>query len=136
MKGRKFTAYATITSLLEELALVAVVLWLLPRLGINIPLWGLALLMIALGVYSYMTYQLGKKALDKKPIVSPDIGNRGKATTPLTPTGYVRLGTELWKASSTDSSIEAGEEVVVIGMQGVTLLVAPLNKGNHGTDAD
>ncbi len=136
MKGRKFTAYATITSLLEELALVAVVLWLLPRLGINIPIWGLALLMIALGVYSYMTYQLGKKALDKKPIVSPDIGNSGKATTPLTPTGYVRLGTELWKASSTDSSIEAGEEVVVIGMQGVTLLVAPLNKGNHGTDAD
>ncbi len=136
MKGRKFTVYATITSLLEEAALVAVVLWLLPRFGIDIPLWGLALLMIALGVYSYMAYQLGKKALDKKPIVSPDIGNRGKATTPLTPTGYVRLGTELWKASSTDSSIEAGEEVVVIGMQGVTLLVAPLNKGNHGTDAD
>jgi len=136
MKGRKYTAYAIITSLLEELALVAVVLWLLPRFGIDIPLWGLALLMIALGEYSYIIYKLGKKALDKKPIVSPDIGNRGKATTPLTPTGYVRLGTEMWKASSTDSSIDAGEEVVVVGMQGMTLLVAPLDKGNHGTDAD
>jgi len=136
MKGRKYTAYAIITSLLEELVLVAVVLWLLPRFGIDIPLWGLALLMIALGEYSYIIYKLGKKALDKKPTVSPDIGNRGKATTPLTPTGYVRLGTEMWKASSTDSSIDAGEEVVVVGMQGMTLLVAPLDKGNHGTDAD
>jgi len=136
MKGRKYTAYAITTSLLDELALVAVVLWLLPRFGIDIPLWGLALLMIALGEYSYIIYKLGKKALDKKPIVSPDIGNRGKTTTPLTPRGYVRLGTEMWKASSIDSSIDAGEEVVVVGMQGMTLLVAPLDKGNHGTDAD
>jgi len=136
MKGKKFTAYSIVTSILEEAALASVVLWLLPGFGIDIPLWGLILLMIALGVYSYMTYQLGKKALDKKPIVSPDIGSRGKVTTPLTPRGYVRIGTELWKASSTDSSIDAGEEVVVIGMQGMTLLVAPFDKGNHGTDAD
>jgi len=135
MKGRKYTAYAITTSLLEELALVAVVLWLLPGIGINIPLWGLILLMIALGAYSYMTYKLEKKALDKKPIILPDIGSRGKVTTPLTPRGYVRIGAELWKASSTDSSIDAGEKVVVIGMQGMTLLVAPFDKGNHKTGA-
>jgi len=131
MKGRKFIVYATVTSLLEEAALVAVVLWLLPEFGINIPLWGLILLMIALGEYSYVTTKLEKKALDKKPIILPDIGSRGKVTTPVSPRGYVRIGAELWKASSTDSSIDAGEEVVVIGIQGMTLLVAPPDKGNH-----
>jgi len=135
MKGRKFTAYAIITDLLEEAALVAVVLWLLPGLGINISLWGLILLMIALGAYSCMTYRLSKKALDKKPIISPDIGSRGKVTIPLTPNGYVRIGSERWKASSIDSTIDTGGEVIVIGIEGMTLLVAPLNKGNHEIDA-
>jgi len=135
MKGRRFTAYATITDLLEEAALVAVVLWLLPRLGINIPLWGLILLMIALGAYSYMTYRLSKKALDKKPIISPDIGSKGRATTPLTPEGYVRISSERWKASSINSTIDTGGEVIVVGIEGMTLLVAPLNKGNHKAGA-
>jgi membrane protein implicated in regulation of membrane protease activity len=135
MKGRKFTAYAIITDLLEEAALVAVILWLLPKFGINIPLWGLILSMIALGAYSYMTYRLGKKALDKKPMISPDTGSKGRATTPLTPEGYVRVGAELWKASSTGSNIDKGEEIVIIGIEGMTLRVAPLNKGNHEIDA-
>jgi len=135
MKGRKFTAYAIITDLLQEAALVAVVLWLLPRLGINIPLWGLILLMIALGAYSYITYRLAKKALDKKPIISPDIGSRGKVTTPLTPNGYVRISSERWKASSTGSNIDKGEEIIIVGIEGMTLLVAPLNKGNHKAGA-
>lgn len=135
MKGRKFIVYATVTSLLEEAALVAVVLWLLPEFGINIPLWGLILLMIALGEYSYVTTKLEKKALDKKPIILPDIGSRGKVTTPVSPRGYIRIGAELWKASSTDSSIDAGEEVIVIGIQGMTLLVAPPDNGNHKTGA-
>ncbi len=135
MKGKKFTAYAIVTSILEEAALVAVVLWLLPGFGINIPLWGLILLMIALGAYSYMTSKLEKKALDKKPIILPDIGSRGKVTTPLTPRGYVRIGAELWKASSTGSDIDKGEEIVIVSIEGMTLLVAPLDKGNHKTGA-
>ena len=135
MKGRKFTAYSITTSILEEAALVAVVLWLLPGFGINIPLWGLILLMIALGAYSYVTSRLEKKALDKKPMILPDIGSRGKVTTPLTPKGYVRIGSERWKASSINSTIDTGGEVIVVGIEGMTLLVAPLNKGNHKAGA-
>ena len=135
MKGRKFTAYAITTSILEEAALVAVVLWLLPGFGINIPLWGLILSMIALGAYSYITYRLEKKALDKKPMILPDIGSRGKVTIPVSPRGYVRIGAELWKASSTGSNIDKGEEIVIVGIQGMTLLVAPFDKSNHKTGA-
>ena len=135
MKYRRYTVLTITTSLLEEAALVAVVLWLLPRLGINIPLWGLILMMIALGVYNYITYRLGMKALIKKPIISPDIGSRGRTTTPISPKGYVRIKGELWQASSS-STIDAGVEIAVVGMEGMTLLITPVEKDNHARKAD
>jgi membrane-bound serine protease (ClpP class) len=135
MKYRRYTAYTIITTIVEEVALVAVALWLLPSFGINIPLWGLILLMLALGVYAGITYWLGKKALDKKPMISPDIGSRGQTTTPISPTGYVRVNGELWQASSS-STIGAGEEIAVVGMKGMMLLISPIEKDNHARKAD
>jgi membrane protein implicated in regulation of membrane protease activity len=135
MKYRRYTVLTITTSLLEEAALAAVVLWLLPRFGINIPLWGLILMMIALGVYNYITYRLGMKALIKKPIISPDIGSRGRTTTPISPKGYVRIKGELWQASS-NSTIDAGVEVAVVGMEGMTLVITPVEKDNHAREAD
>jgi len=114
---------------------VAVVLWLLPRAAINIPLWGLILMMIALGTYNYINYRLGKKALTKKPMISLDIGSRGRAATPVSPTGYVRVNGELWRASS-DSKIDAGEEIVVVGIDGMTLLISSIGKDNSTHKAD
>jgi len=135
MKYRRYTVLAITTTLLEQAALVAVVLWLLPRAAINIPLWGLILMMIALGVYNYITYRLGKKALVKKPMISPDIGSRGRTTTPISPKGYVRVNGELWQASSS-STIGAGEEIAVVGIEGMTLLISPIEKDNHTPKAD
>jgi membrane-bound serine protease (ClpP class) len=135
MKHRRYTVLAIITILLEQAALVAVVLWLLPRASVNIPLWGLILMMIALGTYNYINYRLGKKALTKKPMISPDIGSRGRASTPISPKGYVRVNGELWRASS-DSNIDAGEEISVVGMEGMMLLVSPIEKDNSTGEAD
>jgi membrane-bound serine protease (ClpP class) len=135
MKYGRYTAYSIITTLLEEAVLVAAVLWLLPRFGINIPLWGLSLMVVALGVYAYITYQLGKKALEKEAMISPEVGRRGRATTPISPKGYVRVRGELWQASSS-SFIDTGEEVTVMGMDGMTLLVSPIDNENHQSKAD
>jgi len=94
-------------------------------------------MMVALGAYDYITYRLGKKALDKKPMISPEamVGSKCKATTPLAPRGYVRFGSELWRASSS-SIINAGEEVIVVGIKGMTLLVSPVDNDNHGSKAE
>ena len=135
MKYRRYTALTITTTLLEEAALVAVVLWLLPRVEINIPLWGLILMMIALGVYNYINYRLGKKALIKKPMISPDIGSRGRTTTPVSLKGYVRVNGELWQASS-NSTIDAGEEIAIVGIEGMTLLIRPIEKENRTRKAD
>jgi membrane-bound serine protease (ClpP class) len=135
MKHRRYTVLAITTSLLEEAVLVAVVLWLLPRIAINIPIWGLILMMIALGVYNYMTYRLGKKTLVRKPVISLDIGSRGRATTLISPTGYVRVNGELWQASSS-STIDIGEEIVVIGIEGMKLLISPAERNDRTRKAD
>jgi membrane-bound serine protease (ClpP class) len=135
MKHRRYTVLAITTSLLEQAALVAVVLWLLPRAAINIPLWGLILMTIALGTYNYINYRLGKKALTKKPMISPDIGSRGRAATPISTIGYVRVNGELWRASS-NATIDAGEEIVVVGIEGMTLLISSTEKDNSTRKAD
>jgi membrane protein implicated in regulation of membrane protease activity len=135
MKPRRYTALTITTSLLEEAALAAAVLWLLPRVGINIPIWGLVLMMAALGVYNYINYRLSKKALARKPMISPEIGSRGRTITPVSSTGYVRVNGELWRASST-STIDAGEEITVVGIQKMTLLINPVEKGNGSPKND
>jgi membrane-bound serine protease (ClpP class) len=135
VKYKRYTLLAIATSLLEETVLVAVVLWLLPRVGINIPLWGLILMMVALGAYNSVTYRLGKRALVRKPIVSLDVGSRGRATTVISPRGYVRVNGELWQASSS-STINIGEEIVVVGREGMTLLISPAEKDDRTDKAD
>ena len=135
MKYIRYIALTITTTLLEEAALVAVVLWLLPRVAINIPLWGLIIMMIALGVYNYINYRLNKKALVKKPMISPDIGSRGRTTTLISPKGYVRVNGELWQALSS-STIDAGEEIAIVGREGMTLLISPIEKDNHTRKAD
>lgn len=135
MKYKRYTAYTIITTLFEEAALMAVVLWLLPSFGINIPLWGLILMMVALGAYNGVAYWLGKKALAKKPMISPDIGSRGRTTTPISPRGYVRVNGELWQASSS-ATIDAGREVSIVGIEGMTLLVSPVEQPSPESKAD
>ena len=84
-------------------------------------------MMIALGIYNYTNYRLGKKALTKKPMISPDIGSRGRAATPISPTGYVRVNGELWRASSS-ATIDAGEEIIVVGINGMKLLISSIKE--------
>ncbi len=115
--------------------MVAVVLWLLPRAGISIPVWGLITMTIALGVYNYINYRLNMRALAKKPIIWPNIGSRGRTITPISPKGYVRVDGELWQASSS-STIDAGEEIAIVGREGMMLLVSPIEKDNHTHEAN
>ncbi len=53
------------------------------------------------------------------------IGLRGIASDRLSPSGYVRIHGELWRARviNGNSSIEKGEVVMVRGMRGLTLVV-------------
>jgi membrane-bound serine protease (ClpP class) len=53
------------------------------------------------------------------------IGARGTVTTDLKPKGVVRVMSEFWEATAEDADISAGQEVEVVGMDGMTLVVKP-----------
>jgi len=125
--------FAIISTVLEEAALVAVALWGLPQIGIEIPLPGLILLMVVWGGLAVFTYQMGSRALKKKPVIGlPDmVGSRGKVVRQLAPDGIVRIKSELWEAKSAHGNIDAGEEVIVVGHEGLRVVVSKTGVGGE-----
>ena len=117
---------AIFTTLVEEAVLVAVVLWGLPRLGINLHLGVLIALMAALAAYSIFTYRMGSRALKREPVVGlPDmVGAKGKTVSDLAPEGVVRIKGELWDAKAEGRRINAGTKVIVVGQEGLKLIVS------------
>ncbi len=116
--------------MLEEVVLMAIVLWLLPHFNINIPLWALGILMVALAVYSYTMYRVGRPTFLLKPRVSAEaiIGNEGKVIKRLAPEGYVKVQGVLWKATCNEAELEIGDEIVVVDIEGLKLFVSPKEK--------
>ena len=130
--ARKITArliLAIFSTMLWEAALVAIILWGLPELGIKIPLAGLIALMAVLGAYSVITYRIGSQALRRKPIIGlPDmIGTKGRVISPLAPEGTVKIGDELWEAASITNSIETGEKITVVAQDRLKLIVRKIS---------
>ena len=123
---RSLLWFTIATDIVKGAVLLTVIVVLLPQLGITLPPWGVTLLTIALVVQSVVSYRLSRQALAKKPVVAPEniIGSHGKATTVLTPEGYVQIQGELWQAQ-TDCQLEPGEEMIVTGINRLKLLVTP-----------
>ena len=126
-KKRAYILYSLVRALFDEAALAAIVLWLLPRFGINIPVWLLIVFMVAWAVYSYLTSRLGEKVMGRPAAVGREalIGIKCTTATRLFPDGYVRVGAELWRARSTAEDIEFGTEVVIVDIKGLTVFVIP-----------
>lgn len=57
------------------------------------------------------------------------VGQTGIVTDPLDPTGTVQVQSELWTAVATgdDSSIDAGEEVEIVAVEGLKVCVKRIN---------
>ena len=130
MTKKTYVIFNIATGLLKFAGLAAITLWLLPLWGINIPIWGLSLLIIAFIIYEIVTFRLGRRALERKPVIwrGAIVGCCGKATTPLTPKGYVQVNGELWRAISSGTNINEGDDIVVVEMDRLILCVSPLSE--------
>ncbi len=130
MSGRLIIAI--VSTLVEEAALAAGVLWGLPKLGIHIPLWVLIIGMLAWGTYTVTTYRMGSRALRRKPVhgLTAMLGSEGKVVSPLVPEGMVRIKGELWRAKSASGKMDTGEEVTVVGQDGLKLIVRKRGPGD------
>jgi len=106
---------AVITTLLDEAIVIAFVLWGLPRLGIYLPIPVLVGIGVLWTAFAILLYISGSKVLSKKPLsgLTDLIGFKGKAVTPISPKGMVRVNGELWEAISLEGTIQKGENIII-----------------------
>ncbi len=119
---------AILTSLLDEIIILAIILWVLPSFfNVHLPWWGLALVVIGFLVYAVATFILGSRILAKKPVAgfTDMIGLTGKAASRLAPNGFIRIEGELWEARAENGIINASTEVIVVAQKGLKLIVRP-----------
>ena len=117
--------FAIVSTLLEEAALVVIILFVLPQFDINLPLGALIGLMVGLLSYAFISYRVVSRALRERPAIGLPtmVGSKGKVVSRLAPGGMVRIKSELWDARSSHGDIGTGEEITVIGQDGLQLLV-------------
>ena len=86
---------------------------------------GVTLIIVALIVA--VIFYVGVKAQFKRVKTGKEalIGSMGVATTDLKPKGEIRVMGEFWEATAKDSEIVAGQDVEVVGMDGMFLVVKP-----------
>lgn len=128
---------AIISTILEEAAIAVIVLWGLPRININIPMWGMIMIMIAWLTYSIFTFRMGTRALKKTPVGNlPNmVGSKGEVVSPLAPQGIVKIKGELWVARSASGDLESGGEVIVIEQDRLKLVVQDINATDDNSTA-
>jgi membrane-bound ClpP family serine protease len=118
---------AVLSNSLIEAIIVAVVLWGLPRLGINIPLYGLILICVAFLIYAVVSFNIGSRTLRKKPLpgFTTMVGVEGQVVSRLAPEGLVRIKGELWNARSENGPMDVGTDVIVVSQSGLKVVVHP-----------
>lgn len=104
---------------------MAVVLWGFPQIDIHIPVWVLAPASVVLQAYNVFSYRKSIQTLRAQPIpgMANMVGTQGEAVNVLTPDGLVKIRGELWAATAVDGKILTGQNVTVVGQNGLKLIV-------------
>jgi len=111
--------------LLDEAAVIVVILLILHFLGIQIPLPIIIGGGIIAGIFVFIIHIAVIPSFHKKQVTGREgmIGEQGRVVEPLTPVGAITVKGEYWSAKSVDDSIEADENVEIVGLEGLALRV-------------
>lgn len=114
---------------IDDIVVLAFLIWGLPVLGVHLPLGVIIGITAGLITKSVITYRLAKPALVRKPRAGFDdmTGTRGKVLEPIDPEGLIIVDGEVWKARYNDESLtgnrRVGSEAIVVNREGLTLIV-------------
>lgn len=116
---------AIVSTSLEEVAIYVIWRWLLPEFDIVLPLSVLIGIMVAWAAFAVTLFIITTRILKKQTVVGLPtmIGSKGKVASSLAPEGLVSIKGELWGATSTEGDVDTGEEVEVVGEDGLKLMV-------------
>jgi len=126
---------AIVSTTAVEAAYFAIWRWVLPEYDINIPLWVLISVMVAWTIFAVLDFWFVTHVLKKQAIVGLPtmLHSKGRVASPIAPEGFVRIKSELWRATSAEGDLKTGEEVTVVGEDGLQLVVrrADSDKAKH-----
>jgi membrane-bound ClpP family serine protease len=116
---------AIISTALEEVAIYVIWRWLLPEFDISLPFPVLVGIMVAWAAFAISLFVFTTRTLKRQvPVGLPSmIGTKGKAASSLDPEGMVRIKGELWVATAAEGDISEGENIEVVGEDGLKLVV-------------
>jgi membrane-bound serine protease (ClpP class) len=116
---------AIFSTLAVEAAFFTIWRWVLPEWDIHIPLAGLIAVMVGWAIFAVVDFWLVTRVLKRQVLIGLPtmIGSKGKAVTRLAPEGQIRIKGELWGAEAIDSHVNSGEPVMVVGQDGLKLIV-------------
>lgn len=118
--------------------LVVIGAFLILSADLGIAIYGLAVqieitiaiaLLLFAGIFAYLFY-IGVRAQHKKVKTGKEalIGASGVVTTTLAPRGVVRVAGEFWQATTKDGSISVGQDVEITDLEGMFLVVKPIQQ--------
>lgn len=118
----------------EALALALILIF--ARRWALIPFWLIGIIVFLWLVKDMIMFPFVWRAYDsnRPGFTRPAIGERGIAHEPLMPTGYIRVGGELWLAEKIGNGppVQKGEFVRVTKMEGLKLYVVPDSPDGKG----
>jgi membrane protein implicated in regulation of membrane protease activity len=102
--------------------------WLAVAAALSVLHWltGWSVWIVPAGVVVFVAKDLAMYRLVRDTLRSPPpalVGARGRVVERLAPRGWVRVAGELWRAEARGAAIDAGADVIVRGVQGLTLRV-------------
>ncbi len=111
--------------MLDEAVVIVVILLILHFAGIQITLSikiGAGIIFV---LFVFIRHVAVIPSFHKKVVTGREgmIGELGKVVKSLTPVGVITVKGEYWSAKSVDDSIEADENVEIVGLEGLTLRV-------------
>jgi membrane-bound ClpP family serine protease len=120
---------AIVSTALEEVAIYVIWRWLLPEFDIVLPASVLIGVMVAWAAFAVSLFVFTTRTLKRQVVVGLPtmIGSKGKVASSLAPEGLVRIKGELWGATSAEGSVNTGEEVEVVGEDGLKLVVRKIS---------
>ena len=111
--------------LLDDAVALLLVILLLRFLRIQIPLPITIVVAVLAGALIFMIHKVVIPDFRRRPVTGREgmIGTEGRVVKTLSPIGTIIVGSEYWRAKSVNGSIGVGENVEIVGLDGLTLKV-------------
>lgn len=114
-----------LVALIDDVAALALVFIILWALDITIPVYLLVIIGVLAGTFIFIVHRAIVPSLRRRKVTGKEgmIGETGEVTKDLAPQGIIKVNDEYWQAKSLDGDIPGGEEVEIVGIDGLKLEV-------------